>query len=156
MTNKILVDTSGFFSLYDEADEFHKKAVSFYDGAAKRLTTNYVLAEYSPLALIRGVPRGEILRFSRRILDDKDVEVIWVDEFLHRQAVELLQERADKTLFALRCGQFCRDATAWNIRIVDDRQAFSSGRICEAFRDINFTYQTIGCNQQLVISIKIC
>ncbi len=96
MTNKMLVDTSGFFSLYDEADEFHQQAVLFYDAAAKRLTTNYVLAEYTALAHVRGVPRREIIKFSSRILDDKDVEIIWVDENLHRQAVALLRERADK------------------------------------------------------------
>ena len=83
MTNKMLVDTSGFFSLYDEADEFHRQAVSFYDAAAKRLTTNYVLAEYTALAQVRGVPRSEIIKFSNRILDDKDVEIIWIDENLH-------------------------------------------------------------------------
>ncbi|MBA2605540.1 MAG: type II toxin-antitoxin system VapC family toxin [Acidobacteria bacterium] len=96
MTNKILVDTSGFFCLYDEADEYHRQAISFYDAAANRLTTNYILAEYTALAHVRGVPRSEILKFSSRILDDKDVEIIWVDENLHRQAVAHLRERADK------------------------------------------------------------
>ena len=57
-TNKMLVDTSGFFSLYDEADEYHAQAVEFYDAAAKLLTTNYVLAEYTALTHVRGVPRG--------------------------------------------------------------------------------------------------
>ncbi len=61
------------------------------------MTTNYVLAEYVALAHVRGVPRWEIIKFSSRILDDKDVEIIWVDENLHRQAVALLRERADKT-----------------------------------------------------------
>ena len=94
--NKILVDTSGFFSLYDEADMFHMQAVSFYKAASKCLTTNYVLAEYTALAHVRGVPRREIIKFSSRILDDSDVEIIWIDENLHRQAVSLLKERADK------------------------------------------------------------
>ncbi len=94
--NKMLVDTSGFFSLYDEADAFHEQAISFYDAAAKHLTTNYVLAEYTALAHVRGVPRREIIRFSNLILDDKTVEIIWVDENLHRQAVALMLERTDK------------------------------------------------------------
>jgi uncharacterized protein len=94
--NKILVDTSGFFSLYDEADEFHDKAVTFYDAADKRLTTNYVLAEYTALAQIRGVPRSEIIKFSNRILNDEAVEIIWIDENLHRQTVALMLERSDK------------------------------------------------------------
>lgn len=96
MMNKMLVDTSGFFSLYDEADKFHEQSVSFYDAAAKRVTTNYVLTEYTALAQIRGVPRSEIIKFSNRILDDKAVEIIWIDENLHRQAVALMRERADK------------------------------------------------------------
>ena len=95
-TNKILVDTSGFFSLYDEADAFHRQAILFYDAAWRRLTTNYVLAEYTALAYIRGVPRNEIIKFSNRILDDKAVEIIWIDENLHRRAVALMMERADK------------------------------------------------------------
>jgi predicted nucleic acid-binding protein len=66
MMNKMLVDTSGFFSLYDEADEYHRLAVSLYDAAAKRPTTNYVLAEYTALAQARDVPRREIIKFSNR------------------------------------------------------------------------------------------
>jgi len=86
-----------FLSLYDEADEHHEQAVLLYDApAVKRLTTNYVLAEYTALAHVRGVPRREIIKFSSRILDDKDVEIIWVGENLHRQAVALMRERTDK------------------------------------------------------------
>ncbi len=96
MMNKILVDTSGFFILYDEADAFHEQAVLFYDTAQKRLTTNYVLAEYTALAHIRGVPRDEIIKFSSRILGDESFEIIWIDENLHRRAVALMMERADK------------------------------------------------------------
>ena len=95
-TNKILVDTSGFFSLYDEADAHHEQAVALYEQAAKRLTTSYVLAEYTALAHVRGVPRGAIIKFSRLILDDKANEIIWVNENLHRQAVALMWERTDK------------------------------------------------------------
>jgi len=82
----MLIDTSGFFSLYDEADEYHGQGVSLYGAAAKRLTTNYVLAEYTALAHMRGVPRREIIKFSNRILDDNDVGIIWVDETLHAEA----------------------------------------------------------------------
>lgn len=95
-TNKMLVDTSGFFSLYDESDFFHAQAILTYDAAAKRLTTSYVLAEYTALAHIRGVPRREIIKFSNLILDDRSIEIIWIDENLHRQAVVLMAERADK------------------------------------------------------------
>ena len=95
--NKMLVDTSGFFSLYDKSDTFHELAIYFYDVVVMRLTTSYVLAEYTALAHIRGVPRREIVRFSSLILDDESVEIIWIDENLHRQAIALMRERADKS-----------------------------------------------------------
>ncbi len=110
----MLVDTSGFFSLYDEADEHHGQAVSLYEQVAKRLTTSYVLAEYTALAHVRGVPCGAIIKFSRLILDDKDIEIIWVDENLHRQSRRADAGKNRQKLFALRCSQFRRDARARN------------------------------------------
>ena len=70
--------------------------MTLYDAARQRLTTNYVLAEYTALAHIRGVPRREIIKFSSRILDSAEIEIIWIDENLHRQAVALMRERTDK------------------------------------------------------------
>lgn len=46
----MLVDTSGFFSLYDKDEKSHRKAVSLYNSAQRLVTTNYVLAEYVALA----------------------------------------------------------------------------------------------------------
>lgn len=92
----MLVDTSGFLGLYEFKESFHKKAVELYDSATFRLTTSYILAEYTALAQVRKIPREKIIEFSVKILDDKDVEIVWVDEILHRQAVKLMQERQDK------------------------------------------------------------
>lgn len=94
--NKLLIDTSGFFSLYDEDEKNHSETVRFYENSLAKITTSYVLAEYTPLAQIRRVPRSEIIKFSSLILEDKDVEIVWVDEILHRQAVKLMQKREDK------------------------------------------------------------
>ena len=117
MTNKMLIDTSGFFSLYDNVDAFHRQAVSIYKSAAvRRLTTSYVLAEYTALAHIRGVPRSEIIKFSNLILDDKDVEIIWVDETLHREAVALLRRRPDKNYSLCDAASF----VVMNARDVND------------------------------------
>ena len=93
----MLIDTSGFLCLYEKGEPYHQRAVAFYDLAKVRLTTNYVLTEYTALAQVRGIPRREIIKFSARILDDEEIEIIWVDENLHRQAVELLEQRIDKT-----------------------------------------------------------
>ncbi len=93
----MLLDTSGLFSLYSEEDVFNAAARDFYANAHKRFTTNYVLAEYVALAHVRGLPRNDVLSFSREILSDQSVEIIWISEDLHLRAVELLAERADKT-----------------------------------------------------------
>ncbi len=92
----MLIDTSGFLCLYEKEEPSHEKAVELYDAAKGRLTTSYVLTEYTALAQVRGIPRREIIKFSVRILDDEEVEVVWIDENLHRQAVELIEQREDK------------------------------------------------------------
>ena len=38
-----------------------------------------------------------MLEFSDQLLTDGEVEMIWVDEGLHRQALDLLFARSDKT-----------------------------------------------------------
>jgi predicted nucleic acid-binding protein len=93
----MLIDTSGFLCLYEKGEPDHERALAFYDAATARLTTNYVLTEYTALAQVRGIPRLEIIKFSTRILEDEEIEIVWVDERLHRQAVELLEQREDKT-----------------------------------------------------------
>ncbi len=92
----MFIDTSGFFCLYNEDEIHHEKAIDYYDQARIRITTSYVLAEYVALALIRGSSRRDAIEFSRNVLDDDEIVVIWVDEILHRRAVELLQQRPDK------------------------------------------------------------
>lgn len=93
----MLIDTSGFFALYSQVDVHHDQAQKAVDKFRQRTTTSYVLAEYVALGLIRGLPRTGVLAFSQEILDDDSVEVIWVNEDLHRRGVELLQRRPDKT-----------------------------------------------------------
>lgn len=93
----MLIDTAGFFALYSEDDKNHEAAIEIYRRTRSRLTTNYVLAEYVALALIRGLPRQQVLSFSEEILCDETITIVWVDETLHTQAVELLQARADKS-----------------------------------------------------------
>lgn len=93
----MLIDTSGFLCLYEKEEPHHERALAFYDSAKARLTTNYILTEYTALAQVRGIPRLEIIKFSTRILDDEEIEIVWVDENQHRQAVELIEQREDKT-----------------------------------------------------------
>lgn len=92
----MFIDTSGFFSLYSQEDEHHATAEEFFDQFGRRITTSYILAEYVALALIRGLPRTEVLAFSEEILNDDSVEIVWVNEDLHFRAVKLLRQRPDK------------------------------------------------------------
>lgn len=93
----MFLDTSGLMCLLDRRDQRHAAATSHYQNARVRLTSSYVLDEYVALAHVRGLPRQETLDFSAEVLEDKDVEIVWVGKPLHRLAIQLLQARKDKT-----------------------------------------------------------
>jgi predicted nucleic acid-binding protein len=93
----MLIDTSGFFAVFSEADNKHILASEIYQKSRMRLTTNYILAEYVALAIIRGLPQKDVALFSEEILFDETIEIIWVDVNLHLKAVQLIQARQDKT-----------------------------------------------------------
>lgn len=93
----MLIDTSGLLCLYDHDSEHNQQAIRFYQAAAVRLTTNYVLAEFVALAYARKLSRQLALKISREMLLDQSIEIVWVDEPLHQQSLDLLQNRVDKT-----------------------------------------------------------
>lgn len=92
----MLLDTSGLFCLFNEADEQHGDAQSFFHAATQRLTHSDVLAEFVPLCQARGLKRVDTLEFLADLTDNPFVEVIWVDEALHRAAQSYLEARLDK------------------------------------------------------------
>ncbi|WP_432809953.1 type II toxin-antitoxin system VapC family toxin [Pantanalinema sp. GBBB05] len=49
------------------------------------------------MALIRRFPRSAVLTFVMDLLDNPDIETVWVDEKVHREAMQLLSDRQDKT-----------------------------------------------------------
>jgi predicted nucleic acid-binding protein len=93
----MLLDTSGLLCLHHRAEPFHAEAVTHYQSAAVRLTHGYVLAESVALAHVRRLPRGPALTFMRDLLDNADIETVWVDQALHREALDLLLARHDKS-----------------------------------------------------------
>jgi predicted nucleic acid-binding protein len=93
----LLIDTSGWLSLYHKNEREHETAVELYNNADYYLTHSYILAEFVPLAQVRKLPREKNLQFTEAILNDQSVEIVWVDEELHGKAVELLKNRKDKT-----------------------------------------------------------
>lgn len=94
--NRLFFDTSGLLCLFDKADFRHLKTARFFSQASQLLTTNYVLTEFVPLAQTRGFKRGEILNFLINLCGVPRLELIWVDENLHNQAMNLLENRLDK------------------------------------------------------------
>ncbi len=94
----MLLDTSGLlcYLLHDEPQ--HQKAVQLLNSVTRRmLTHSYVLAELIALALIRRFPRPAVLAFAMDLLDNPDIETVWVSEQLHRESMRLLAKRQDKT-----------------------------------------------------------
>jgi len=54
------------------------------------------LAEFVPLCQVRGLRRVDTLEFLADITDNPLVEMLWVDEALHRAAQTYLERRLDK------------------------------------------------------------
>lgn len=94
----MLLDTSGLLCYLHRDEPQHEEAVQFIDGKSRRLLTHsHVLAELVALALVRRFPRAEVLAFVVDLVDNPDIETVWVNEQLHREAMQLLVDRPDKT-----------------------------------------------------------
>ncbi len=93
----MLLDTSGLLCLHHRAELLHNEARTAYAAASFRLTHSYVLAEFVALATARRLPRMAALAFLIDLLGNPDIAMVWVDETLHRAAMELLLARPDKT-----------------------------------------------------------
>ena len=92
----MLLDTSGLLCVLDHREAAQGLACSFYKAARVRLTHNYILAEFVALAHSRGVPRTKALTFLADLIDNPGIELVWVGEPLHREALALLFARLDK------------------------------------------------------------
>lgn len=93
----MLLDTSGLLCYVYKSEPRHQQAVQILNSASQTLTHSYVLAEFVALALIRRFPRLATLTFVSDLIENPDIEIFWVDESLHREAVKLLMDRQDKT-----------------------------------------------------------
>ncbi len=93
----MLLDTSGLLCYFDASDVRHSDAVTFFKATPLRLIHSYVLAEFIPLCRARGLNIVDVLAFATDLLDNPHVEVVWVDEDLHRSALALLRARPDRT-----------------------------------------------------------
>jgi uncharacterized protein len=92
----MLLDTSGLLCYFDRRDPRHEEAGLLFDTSPALLTHSYILAEFIPLCHSRRLDSGEAIGFSLRLLGNRGIEVVWVDDDLHRAALSLLQARPDK------------------------------------------------------------
>lgn len=92
----MLLDTSGLLCLYHQSELFHQQAIQAYRATQVRLTHSYVLAEFVALATARRFPRIPMLDYLDALMDNPDIELIWIDERFHRDAFALLMARKDK------------------------------------------------------------
>jgi predicted nucleic acid-binding protein len=88
--------TSGLLCYHHADEPRHGDAQTLFEASGAKLTHGYVLAEFVALAYARGFPRREALAFLTALLEHPEVEVIWADEALHREAMRLLEARLDK------------------------------------------------------------
>lgn len=93
----MLLDTSGLLCFHHRAEPQHADAVRLFSAAPLRLTHNYILAEFVALAHTRRLPRQGALDFVADLHDNTQVEVVYVDQGLHRTALDLLRQRLDKS-----------------------------------------------------------
>jgi predicted nucleic acid-binding protein len=94
----MLVDTSGLLCFLHRDEPEHPRAVQILTNTKPRwLIHNYILAELVALALIRRLRRDTVISYVLELLANDYVEIVWVDEKLHRQAIDLLLARPDKT-----------------------------------------------------------
>ena len=93
----MLLDTSGLLCLHNRAEPLHTQARTLYHTTRVRVTHSYVLAEFVALAHARRLPRVAALTFMSDLVENPDIETVWVDEALHREAMALLMARRDKT-----------------------------------------------------------
>jgi len=96
MNDWLFLDTSGLLCIHDQDDFRNAQAIEIFTAARFLLTSNYVLAEFVPLSQTRGKDRQETISFINDLLEIPRLELIWVDENLHNQAMELLANRLDK------------------------------------------------------------
>ncbi len=104
MNNRVLVDTSAFYALVSETDEFHQKATILYsnliDQRAQLYTTSYVLVEWTT-HIHRRLAFTVLDKFTNPIRDV--VTIFWVDGLNHWSAWDLLKSHDGRDLSFVDC-----------------------------------------------------
>lgn len=93
----MLLDTSGLLCLIHRVEARHDAAKACYLAATMRVTHSLVVAEFIALCTARKLPRSIVLEFVQALFENPDIEVVWADQAILKDAFSLLQNRPDKT-----------------------------------------------------------
>ncbi len=105
--SQVFVDTSAILALLNPKDEVHPQARRSFDGLragrAGLVTTSYVLVEiYALLGRRMGLGAVRACRGDLAPL----FEVVWVDESIHEEALDLLLDRQERGLSLVDAASF--------------------------------------------------
>ncbi|MBI2980781.1 MAG: PIN domain-containing protein [Deltaproteobacteria bacterium] len=96
----LFIDTSALIALVHPQDQYHDRIRSYFrrSGEAIRgVTSSLVLSEFLTFFSRHGDLR-RALDFYERILENRDLKIIWVDRKLHQESSKLLLKYADQGL----------------------------------------------------------
>ena len=106
--NAVFMDTSGWIATLSADDQFHRQASELLRQFASMrrplVTTDWVFAETG-----NGLARTARNRFVQAVgtfLQSSNSRLIWIDEPLFQQALELYGQAADKTWGLVDCASF--------------------------------------------------
>ena len=92
----MVLDTSGLLCYFDHDEARHDSARILFDVATRKVMHSYVLAEFVALAYARRFSRLATLEYLTDLTVHPDIEVIWVGQILHDNAMQYLKQRLDK------------------------------------------------------------
>lgn len=103
-SDKVMVDTSAFYALTSNSDEFYSKAKLQYqllvDGAAEIYTSSYIFTEAAAL-IHRRLGYAILENFVGSVRDT--IRIVWATRRTHWQAWELLKQREGRGLSFVDC-----------------------------------------------------
>lgn len=106
LRTSIFVDTSAFFALADQTDQFHSLAVQYIESTDRLLVTcNFVVHETITLLRMR-LGHEPAVQFGRRLLSEAAIPVIRVTPADERRAWEIFRQHRDKRFSFVDCTSF--------------------------------------------------
>lgn len=102
MSDKIFIDTSGFFAFINKSDDRHKDAKKQFSSSATKLTSNYVFDELMALMTARGHKETSI-SFGERLRTESWMDYHFLTASEEEKAWGIYQKFRDHPLSFTDC-----------------------------------------------------